>query len=51
LIGVKIENVTALDRAAAAGLADARPLRDNGFKVKLARRAIMRAVRQAAGVA
>jgi xanthine dehydrogenase YagS FAD-binding subunit len=51
LIGVEIENVTALERAAAAALADARPLRDNGFKVELARRAIMRAVRQAAGVA
>lgn len=35
-------------QAARLALADARPLRDNGYKVELARRAIVRALRQAA---
>ncbi|AXF10201.1 FAD-binding molybdopterin dehydrogenase [Paraburkholderia graminis] len=38
-----------LNRAAAAALNDARPLRDNRFKVHLAQRAIVRAVNEAAG--
>ena len=40
-----------LDEAAAAAVEDARPYRHNAFKVELARRAIVRAVRAAAGVA
>ena len=40
---------TALQNAAAAALRDARPQRDNRFKVQLAQRAIVRAVNQAAG--
>jgi xanthine dehydrogenase YagS FAD-binding subunit len=40
-----------LDEAAAAAVEDARPYRHNAFKVELAQRAIVRAVRAAAGVA
>jgi xanthine dehydrogenase YagS FAD-binding subunit len=40
-----------LHNAAAAALRDARPQRDNRFKVQLAQRAIVRAVNQAAGSA
>ncbi|SMG61406.1 FAD binding domain-containing protein [Paraburkholderia susongensis] len=40
---------TTLKNAAAAALDGARPQRDNGFKVQLAQRAIVRAVNQAAG--
>ncbi|WP_144148470.1 FAD binding domain-containing protein [Paraburkholderia sp. BCC1884] len=38
-----------LKHAAAAALSEARPQHDNGFKVQLAQRAIVRAVNQAAG--
>jgi xanthine dehydrogenase YagS FAD-binding subunit len=41
----------ALGRAAAAALAGARPLRHNAFKVELARRAIVRALQVAGGIA
>lgn len=41
----------AVRKAVAAGFAEARPLRDNGFKVQLAQRAVERAVFSAAGVA
>ncbi|MBN3804618.1 xanthine dehydrogenase family protein subunit M [Paraburkholderia sp. Ac-20336] len=40
-----------LRNAAAAALDGARPLRDNGFKVQLAQRAIVRAINEAAGYA
>lgn len=39
----------AFSEAAATELADARPLRDNGFKVELARRTIVAALRELAG--
>ena len=48
LIGRRLDDAT-LREAAAAQLRDARPLRGNRFKVTLAERAIMRAVKVAAG--
>jgi xanthine dehydrogenase YagS FAD-binding subunit len=40
-----------LQRAAALAVQNARPMRDNGFKVALAQRSIVRALQQAGGVA
>jgi xanthine dehydrogenase YagS FAD-binding subunit len=48
LTGQPLTDAT-LREAAAAALRDARPLRDNRFKVQLAQRSIVRAVNQAAG--
>jgi len=49
LRGVAIDDLDALREAAASAFVDARPLRDNGFKVELGTRAIVAAVRQAGG--
>ncbi|HEY3599027.1 MAG TPA: xanthine dehydrogenase family protein subunit M [Paraburkholderia sp.] len=48
LAGRTLNDATLKD-AAAAALSDARPQRDNRFKIELAQRAIVRAVNQAAG--
>jgi xanthine dehydrogenase YagS FAD-binding subunit len=48
ITGKPLDDAT-LKAAAAAALGDARPLRDNAFKVRLAQNAIVRAVNQAAG--
>ena len=48
LTGQPLTDAT-LREAAAAALRDARPLRDNRFKVQLAQRSIVRAINQAAG--
>jgi xanthine dehydrogenase YagS FAD-binding subunit len=42
---------TALENAAALAVRDARPLAHNGFKIELARRAVIRAIRKAGGIA
>ena len=51
LRGVDIDDTDALRAAVAGSFTDARPLPGNGFKVELAQRAAVRAVRVAAGVA
>jgi xanthine dehydrogenase YagS FAD-binding subunit len=51
LQGVALDDAGALRNAAAAAFADAKPLRDNGFKIELGTRAIVHALRQAAGLA
>jgi xanthine dehydrogenase YagS FAD-binding subunit len=48
LTGAPLTDAT-LQSAAAAALRDAHPQRDNAFKVQLAQRAIVRALKQAAG--
>ncbi|MDR5829014.1 xanthine dehydrogenase family protein subunit M [Caballeronia sp. LP006] len=50
LIGKPLDRAS-LQNAAALAVRDARPLRENGFKVALAQRAIVRAVEQAGGTA
>jgi xanthine dehydrogenase YagS FAD-binding subunit len=50
LIGKPLEAST-LNSAAEAAVANAKPYRDNAFKVVLAKRAVARAVREAAGIA
>ena len=47
LEGVELTDVKALENAIAADFADARPLSDNGFKVELGKRAVLRAVQVA----
>jgi xanthine dehydrogenase YagS FAD-binding subunit len=49
LQGVALDDLDALREAATSAFVDARPLRDNGFKVELGTRAIVAAVRQAGG--
>jgi xanthine dehydrogenase YagS FAD-binding subunit len=49
LVGVRVADGRALRSAADAALADAEPLAHNGFKVELGRRALVRAVQNAAG--
>jgi xanthine dehydrogenase YagS FAD-binding subunit len=49
LQGVAVDDLDALRQAAASAFVDARPLRDNGFKVELGTRAIVAAVREAGG--
>jgi xanthine dehydrogenase YagS FAD-binding subunit len=49
LQGVALDDFDALREAAASAFLNARPLRDNGFKVELGTRAIVDAVRQAGG--
>jgi xanthine dehydrogenase YagS FAD-binding subunit len=49
LRGVALDDLGALREAAAFAFVDARPLRDNSFKVELGTRAIVAAVRQAGG--
>jgi hypothetical protein len=49
LQGVALDDFDALGEAAAFAFLNARPLRDNGFKVELGTRAIVDAVRQAGG--
>jgi len=51
LRGVALDDAGALRDAAAAAFVDAKPLRENGFKVELGTRAIVRALRQAGGLA
>ena len=51
LRGVDIDDRDALRAAVTGSFADARPLPGNGFKVELAQRAAVRALRHAAGVA
>ncbi|MFE0756274.1 FAD binding domain-containing protein [Inquilinus sp. NPDC058860] len=51
LRGVTLTNEPALRRAVDAGFAEARPLRRNGFKVELAKRAVIRALQIAGGMA
>jgi xanthine dehydrogenase YagS FAD-binding subunit len=48
LAGVSLDDEDALTRAGAA-LAGARPLRENGYKIELSRRAVVRALRAAGG--
>jgi xanthine dehydrogenase YagS FAD-binding subunit len=50
LIGKTLDKTT-LQNAAALAVQDARPQRDNAFKIALAQRAIVRAVQQAGGMA
>jgi len=50
LAGVALDDRAAMREAASAAFADARPLRDNTFKIELGTRAIVRALRQAGGV-
>jgi xanthine dehydrogenase YagS FAD-binding subunit len=50
LIGKTLDKTT-LQNAAALAMQDARPQRDNAFKIALAQRAIVRAVQQAGGMA
>jgi xanthine dehydrogenase YagS FAD-binding subunit len=47
ITGHALDSAT-LQQAAAAALAEARPQRDNAFKVRVAQNAIVRAVNQAA---
>ena len=47
LQGVPLDDSARLRQAAAAAFVDASPLRDNGFKIELGTRAIVRALRQA----
>jgi xanthine dehydrogenase YagS FAD-binding subunit len=51
LRGVTLADEPALRRAVDAGFAEARPLRRNGFKVELAKRAVVRALQIMGGVA
>jgi xanthine dehydrogenase YagS FAD-binding subunit len=51
LQGVALADEPALRRAVDAGFAEARPLRRNGFKVELAKRAVIRALQIVGGVA
>lgn len=51
LRGVTLADEPALRRAVDAGFAEARPLRRNGFKVELAKRAVIRALQIAGDVA
>ncbi len=50
LAGVALDDRAAMREAASAAFADARPLRDNTFKIEVGTRAIVRALRQAGGV-
>ena len=50
LAGVALDDRAAMREAASAAFADARPLRDNTFKIELGTRAIVHALRQAGGV-
>jgi xanthine dehydrogenase YagS FAD-binding subunit len=50
LVGTRLEK-DAIDSAARASVAGAKPYRDNAFKVALAERAVARAVRVAGGIA
>jgi len=50
LVGLDLQDADALRSAADAALAGARPLDQNGFKVELGRRALVRAVQSAGGV-
>jgi xanthine dehydrogenase iron-sulfur cluster and FAD-binding subunit A len=49
LAGLALDDRAAMREAASAAFADARPLRDNTFKIELGTRAIVRALRQAGG--
>jgi xanthine dehydrogenase YagS FAD-binding subunit len=51
LRGVQLDDPAALRAALEPGFADARPRRHNGFKVELSKRAIIRALQNAGGVA
>ena len=51
LRGISLEDEPALRRVADTGLADARPRRHNGFKIELAKRAVIRALQNAGGMA
>lgn len=51
LVGVAPSDTVALRRAIDSGFVDARPLRHNGFKVELAKRAAIRALQIAGSVA
>ena len=51
LIDVRIEDRDGLRAAIEDAFSDARPRRNNGFKVELAKRAVVRALQTAAGVA
>jgi len=51
LVGVPISDATAVREAVARSFTSARPLPGNGFKVELAQRAAVRALRTAGGVA
>jgi xanthine dehydrogenase YagS FAD-binding subunit len=48
--GISLEDEPALRRALDASFADARPRRHNGFKIELAKRAVIRALQNAEGV-
>jgi xanthine dehydrogenase YagS FAD-binding subunit len=50
LVGRRLDSAS-IDRAAQASVAGARPLRDNAFKVELAKRSVARALEVAGGVA
>ena len=51
LTGVPIDDIDGLRAAIEDAFSDARPRRNNGFKVELAKRAVVRALQTAAGVA
>jgi xanthine dehydrogenase YagS FAD-binding subunit len=51
LAGRSLEDSDGLRRCLDAGFAQARPRRDNGFKIELARRTALRAIRVAGGMA
>jgi xanthine dehydrogenase YagS FAD-binding subunit len=51
LIGVRVDDRDGLRAAIEDSFSDARPRRNNGFKVELAKRAVVRTLQTAAGVA
>jgi xanthine dehydrogenase YagS FAD-binding subunit len=51
LRGISLEDEPALRRVLDAGFGDARPRRHNGFKIELAKRAVIRALQNVGGVA
>ena len=51
LRGISLEDEPALRRVLDAGFGDARPRRHNGFKIELAKRAVIRALQNAGGLA
>jgi xanthine dehydrogenase YagS FAD-binding subunit len=51
LRGIALSDVLALQQALDADFAEARPLRRNGFKIELARRAVIRALQTAGDIA
>lgn len=51
LIGISLSDETGIARSLEISLAEAKPGRSNGFKIELARRAVLRALQTAGGIA